>query len=338
MKKIFLAIGITAILLVMSCASTETVDMENLMRGGNIKEYDENRPPELLEDELRAEIHIKENDIAQAVVVIESPELLSVGDNNGDDPKVDIAAVKENMRDKLVYPEYQDGRLRGWIYREGNVYKIITQTYHSTLIRLEPGEELIETPFCSEPDVWRISRGIAYKDGMRQHVIAIKPDYSGQNSSLILVTDRRIYQMEIISTKETYMPTVQWVYSRQQENNGQLASQGKSVRSEMTGVSAELLSFDYTMTHPAQRKPVWCPTMAYDDGLRTYIVLAAGSLLQEFPVMFNEKNEIINYRSNDNVIIIDKLIERVTLRSGSDKVVIEKKIKKQADERSSNQL
>ena len=49
------------------------------------------------------------------------------------------------------------------------------------------------------------------------------------------------------------------------------------------------------------------------------------SLLTEYPVAFNERNEIINYRTKENTIIIDQLIEKVTLRLGKQKVIITKK-------------
>jgi type IV secretion system protein VirB9 len=43
------------------------------------------------------------------------------------------------------------------------------------------------------------------------------------------------------------------------------------------------------------------------------------------PVLFNKNNERINYRVQENLIIIDELIEKVTLRIGNEKVTIQKK-------------
>lgn len=330
MKKGNLILLMIFISMLISCTTT-SVDMERNTETIETGNDDDGKGNELLEDEFLAEVNMKENDIAQAVLLLESPDVLIVPDDttNGGERKKGIPAVKENMSDMLVYPEYENGRMRGWLYGEGKVYRIITQTYHSTLIRLEPGENMLEEPYCSEIDAWRISRGIAYKDGVPQHVVAIKPDYSGLNSTLIIVTDRRIYQMEIVSTKETYMPTVQWIYPRRAELMESASSykDGKQLGTEITGVSQSLLSFDYVMKHPAKKKPVWCPTMVYDDGVRTYIVLAEDALLQEFPVIFNEKNEIVNYRTKDNMVVIDRLIEKVTLRNKADKVTIEKKIR-----------
>ena len=79
------------------------------------------------------------------------------------------------------------------------------------------------------------------------------------------------------------------------------------------------------MRHPVLNKPGWLPKQVYDDGMKTYLVLDNMSLLTEYPVAFNERNEIINYRTKENTIIIDQLIEKVTLRLGRQKVVITKK-------------
>ena len=99
----------------------------------------------------------------------------------------------------------------------------------------------------------------------------------------------------------------------------------KTATTEFTGVDPELLSFNYKMSHPVLNKPNWLPTQVYDDGIKTYIILDNMSLLTEYPVAFNERNEIINYRTKENTIIIDQLIEKITLRLGKQKVIITKK-------------
>ena len=43
------------------------------------------------------------------------------------------------------------------------------------------------------------------------------------------------------------------------------------------------------------------------------------------PVLFNHRNERINYRVEKNLIVIDELIEKVTLRRGKEKVTVKKK-------------
>ena len=73
------------------------------------------------------------------------------------------------------------------------------------------------------------------------------------------------------------------------------------------------------------RKPVWLPKRVYDDGRKTYIELDEKMLHTEAPVIFNHRNERINYRVKKNLVIIDELIEKITVRRGKEKVTITKK-------------
>lgn len=304
MKKIFI------LLLSIFFVGCKTVDLEEL---NSIQ-------TEVVVVEEQAEV-----DFSKAVIFLDSLEVREVEDKESTTITGQEALIA-NLKDITVLPEYFDGRLKGWIYKEGSVYQVITQTYHSTLILFEPGEVILETPYVSEPDVWRFSRGIGLKNGVPQHHLLVKPDYSNLNSTLVVVTDRRVYQMELVSTKTTYMPTVQWLYP-QTIADGETWKQYQEEKlfTEQGNVRRDQVSFDYKMRHSVFKIPTWLPTQVYDDGQRTYIILNDKSLLTEYPAVFNEKNEIINYRVKDNIIIIDNLIEKVTLNLDGKKVTIEKK-------------
>lgn len=324
-KKLLISLFLASFLF-----SCKTVDLEPQ---NEIVEETEMDLSEVEQQNFETEIMIdqlmKENDLEPTFFVVQEPKVYEDSGPVENDTKVlsGVDALKQNLEDVIIVPEYKDGRLQGWVYKENAVYKVICKTYHSTMILFEPGEEMVETPYISEPDVWKISRGIGQKDGLPQHHLVIKPDYSGLNSTLIVVTNKRIYQMELESTKTAYMPKVSWVYPRsiQYSESWLRYQQNKQLTTEFTGVDPELLSFDYKMQHPVINKPTWLPTQVYDDGIKTYIILDNASLLTEYPIVFNERNEIINYRTKDNTIIIDQLIEKVTLRLGKQKVTITKK-------------
>ena len=305
MKKIFI------LLLSIFFVGCKTVDLEELNS--------------IQTEDVFVEEQVAEVDFSKAVIFLDSPEVREVEDKESTTITGQEALIA-NLKDITVLPEYFDGRLKGWIYKEGSVYQVITQTYHSTLILFEPGEVILETPYVSEPDVWRFSRGIGLKNGVPQHHLLVKPDYSNLNSTLVVVTDRRVYQMELVSTKTTYMPTVQWLYP-QTIADGETWKQYQEEKlfTEQGNVRRDQVSFDYKMRHSVFKIPTWLPTQVYDDGQRTYIILNDKSLLTEYPAVFNEKNEIINYRVKDNIIIIDNLIEKVTLNLDGKKVTIEKK-------------
>ena len=87
----------------------------------------------------------------------------------------------------------------------------------------------------------------------------------------------------------------------------------------------EFLSFDYKMKYSMWKKPEFLPKRVYDDGQATYIQVDDIVLQKKLPVLFNEKNEIVNYSVKKNVFVIPRLINKLTLRLGREKVTVEKK-------------
>ena len=73
------------------------------------------------------------------------------------------------------------------------------------------------------------------------------------------------------------------------------------------------------------KKPEFLPQRVYDDGNKTYIVVDDIVLHKQLPLVFNERNEIVNYSVQKNVFIIPRLINKITLRLGKQKVTIIKK-------------
>jgi type IV secretion system protein VirB9 len=99
----------------------------------------------------------------------------------------------------------------------------------------------------------------------------------------------------------------------------------RELSGDSLAVDPEYLSFDYKMSYSLFKKPVWIPKRVYDDGRKTYIELDEKMLHMESPVIFNKRNERINYRVKKNLVIIDGLIEKITIRWGKEKITITKK-------------
>ena len=85
------------------------------------------------------------------------------------------------------------------------------------------------------------------------------------------------------------------------------------------------ISNDYKMSWSVFRKPYWLPKKVYDDGAKTYIVLEEQVLHTKMPALFDMRKNIINYRVQKNILIVDQLITKMTLKIGSEKVTIKKK-------------
>ena len=121
--------------------------------------------------------------------------------------------------------------------------------------------------------------------------------------------------------KFTY-PQTKNVWATSSSGNG---AKGVSIENDyITVTNPEFLSFDYKMKY-GFKKPEFLPQRVYDDGNKTYIVVDDIVLHKQLPLVFNERNEIVNYSVQKNVFIIPRLINKITLRLGKQKVTIIKK-------------
>ena len=148
---------------------------------------------------------------------------------------------------------------------------------------------------------------------------------------MVIITDRRVYHFRLRSFSDTFMAMVKFTYPLEKNIWAKKteSDNGRKIENDFLRTSnPELLSFDYTIKYSRFKKPEFLPTRIYDDGQCTYIQVQDIVLQKKLPVVFNEKNEIVNYSVHNNVFVIPRLINKVTLRLGKEKVQIEKRVTK----------
>jgi type IV secretion system protein TrbG len=241
----------------------------------------------------------------------------------------------------VMRPSDYNGAAILYDYDESLVYQVFTMPLRVTDVYLQPGEKLVEQPFCGDTTRWNIGGGVAKNAGVETQHLYIKPTAEGLETTLIINTDRRIYHLIIKSFKDTFMFSVMWRYPGAQLPLDFLGSQGQSQaagtkaadrasaqgQSDETafGVDPALISTDYLMSYPKKSPPQWLPTMVLDDGSKTYIVLPDTIVHHQLPAVFGEAGELLNFRVKDNLIVIDRLVRRIELKLGNVTVQITKK-------------
>jgi type IV secretion system protein VirB9 len=277
-------------------------------------------------EQYAIEEELKEVDVEQTIIYIDRP--VYSPEEEREEMVTGTEAVKQSTSAASQIPmKYVNGKMY-YPWDESFVYEVHCQPYRVTDIQLEPGEQVLEMPFLSEEKVWEIGAGVSKKNGLDvQHFFA-KPTYSGLVTSMIIITDRRVYHILLKSFKDNFMVMVQWEYPQAMPftvKSTAMNNRMNELRQDTVLVDPAFLSFDYKMTYSIFRKPIWLPKRVYDDGRKTYIELDEKMLHMESPVLFNHRNERINYRVQKNLIIIDELIDTVTLRRGKEKVTVKKK-------------
>lgn len=277
---------------------------------------------------------IKEIDIPKTVVYVEKPVYYPVGSSaQSDRPELKgTAAARKSTEEATQKVEKWNGGTMYYDYDPDFTYEIYCQPYRITDLILQPGEQVIEMPFLSEEKVWEIGAGVSRSNSTDTQHFFLKPAYSGLTTSFIIITDKRVYHILLKSFKDCYMTQVRWNYPNTMPFNIKSdAMQVNKLNEETVGVNPAFLSFDYKMSYSAFKKPYWLPERIYDDGKHTYIVMNETVLHMTTPVLFNNRNERINYSVSRNLIIINELVEKLTMRVGRQKVTIKKKYYKEPE-------
>jgi type IV secretion system protein VirB9 len=341
--KFFKITAIAAVTLIFFACATAHFDKVNEVEPAPAAESVETLDEEIAADEkeleqFAIEEELKTIDVEQTVIYIDRP-IYSPVEEKPPEPKLKgEEAVKASTEGALQVPIRFVNGMMFYPYDETFVYEIYCQPYRVTDIMLEPGEEVLEMPFLSEDKVWEIGAGVSRKNNVDvQHFFA-KPSISGLVTSMIIITDKRVYHILLRSYKDRYMTMVSWEYPRNilpfHVKETAMDERARRINGRETAadtIDPAFLSFDYKMTYSLFKKPLWLPRRVYDDGRKTYIELDEKMLHAESPALFNHKNERINYRVQKNLVIIDELIEKVTLRRGKEKVTIVKKRYKEID-------
>ena len=275
----------------------------------------------------------KVQDVENTIVFVDRPVYIPADKS---DPKLEKGnktgydAVVESQKRSTMTPERYNKGTFFYQYNENLVYEVYAQPYHLTDIILEAGEIVLGKPLLSEDeDVWELTANVAKDPHSGENVqhLFIKPAYSNLDSSLVIITDRRVYHFRIKSFAKTYMSMVKFTYPGVKNQWAKKkVDPAVEVENDFIRISnPEFLSFDYKMKYSMWRKPEFLPKRVYDDGSATYIQVDEIVLQKKLPVIFNEKNEIVNYSVKKNVFVIPRLINMVTLRLGKEKVTITKK-------------
>ena len=309
-------------------ASCGTVDVQskkiNEIRKDN-KKLGNSTPAVYVSAEEGEKRELEQREAGTNVIIMKDEVFLPV-DSQTQKPLSRDQVVQRSMQEAIVTPQNFIGGTQFYDYNEYKQYPIVCRVLSLTVIQLENGEVPIGVPYLSDTmrweltgDVWRTTGGLSVQ------LIIIKPLEPGLTTNMILVTNQRIYQFVLTSTRDSYMPMVKFRYPL-------LPRQfitAETVRQEtgqQAGEEGYYLSYNYKIVSgwflTGWFKPEWIPTEAWDDGHKTYVRLPRNILQMEYPTVFEKSHYIINYRVNENIMILDKLISEITLRLNGKRVRI----------------
>lgn len=206
-----------------------------------------------------------------------------------------------------------------FVYNENAMYTIYCRVNYLTAIMLSPNEQIISVS-GGDTARWQKSQTKTGSTGGMRDVIYIKPFSVNLKTNLIINTNKRMYNINLISAKEWYNPVVKWLYPDEELKIQQ------ELEKTVVKTSGNLEDHNYEYTVSTDRYD-FTPLVIFDDGKKTYFVLKD---VQELPVFYirekgSKQDELVNFRVDGSYYIIDRVFGEGVLKRGNKQIIIKNK-------------
>lgn len=202
---------------------------------------------------------------------------------------------------------------------------VICAPLYACDVALQPGEIVTQVDVGDAPR-WKVTPATSGSGDTATTHLIIKPSDVGLTSNMIINTNRRTYNIRLVSKKDHWMPLVAFSYpsdvqeqwAAYQEKHQQTQTlQAKTVYAENQSAAHAGLNFRYRIKGD---NPNWKPLRVYSDTSKTYIQFPESARHGEIPALVilgqNDQEQLVNYRMVADRYVVDKIIEKAALITG----------------------
>lgn len=207
------------------------------------------------------------------------------------------------------------GALHEFAYQVGALYSVQAAPQRITDIALEPGENLLSVS-AGDTTRWIVGDARSGVGRATQAHVLVKPNTAGLSTNLIIMTDRRVYHVELRSVSGSAMAAVSWRYPDDLTLSGVGGQIDQRLEEVAAGVPVEGLNFRYRISGD---RTDWRPLRAFDDGRRVFIQMPEGMEATDAPPLFvigESGPELVNYRVRGRFYVVDRMFDRAEMRLG----------------------
>lgn len=244
-----------------------------------------------------------------------------------------LGEVEEVLMDK-IYPTEQAVIISGereakknvtatFFYDENKTYNIYCRVNNITTLLLSPDEQVISID-AGDTSRWTVKEVVTGSVEGQRSAVVIKPLTFNADimlrTTINIFTNKRYYNLSVLSAKEWYNPIVKWIYPQEIK----LAQRQKQeTQEEMSLMNPNKLNYAYTVS---TKKYEFVPSTIFDDGKKTFLVMKEN--LQELPALYMKEDKkllLVNYRVKGNYLVVDRTFEEGALILGNKRVTIKRK-------------
>ena len=233
------------------------------------------------------------------------------------DGRTAIAAANAQARQSSRSDGFVGG-VQVFAYDPGRVYEVWTAPLRVTTLTLAPGETLVSKA-AGDTVRWQIGETTSGQGpGQRAHVM-IKPLQRGLETNLVLATNQRVYLLQLKSgAPEAFNAAVTW------DLGAVLApatAAGEAPPPAPDALVTPAGPLDARFRIEAHgRRPAWAPTAVMTDGVRTFLSFPSDLAAGEAPALFvvgpGGETQLVNYRQQAGLWVVDRVFEEAELRIG----------------------
>lgn len=234
--------------------------------------------------------------------------------------------------DPVTMPE--DARIAVFPYSDDQIFKLLTAPLKTTSIEFAKDEKLVSDPALADSLQWDIDT-----DGANH--VYVKPHKPDLVNTLEVVTNKRTYDFTLVSSPMggLFYQRVKFRYgesiltkvgkgSTQVKGSADTpaaADASSSDESVLPGLTPEKMNMLYTVDGRAEFKP----DLVFDDGKFLFMRIPEASQTWPIPMIVEHGDTVTpNFIRRGRFIVVERLADKVVLKSNDDTVTIERKSKR----------
>ena len=247
-----------------------------------------------------------------------------------------IEMAKKWINNNSKIERQKDGSLA--FYYGDNMPSLICKPLSATVIKLGK-DEVLKDIKSGDADRWKFDTVKDAADG--RTFVLVKPTKANIMTNLIIFTDKRIYNIKLVSTATTWTPSISFIYNNSVDANTKDDSKSSFLTPQKTSSETKAQipkpapkTTKKTTTKKGEKKKkskyviksngLWKPKHVYTKKGSTYIDIGDEDKSSfRLYVINSNKNKTIRYRYKNNKLIIKSIIKKAILvKDGFTKTVI----------------
>lgn len=236
--------------------------------------------------------------------------------------KKSIQMAQKWINNNSKIQRQKDGSLA--FYYGDNMPSLICKPLTATTIKLEKGE-VLKSIKSGDSERWKFDKVENAVNG--RTFVLVKPTKSNIMTNVILFTDKRIYNIKLISTNSTWIPSIGFIYDQdtKEETVTSTTTIDREIEVEKPKIKSQKKSNKHKLSqYSIKTSSGWNPADIYQKHGKTYIKVGKKSDKDyKLFVMNKNRSKTVRYRHRGNYLVVNTIIEKaILIKDGFMKSVI----------------